>query len=73
MEVYLYARHFFMLNQNIFDENFARITVSTLNVERVFFHSFLVLSLKELETTDTLENAMASPAKTGESSQPKMG
>jgi hypothetical protein len=36
-------------------------------------HSFLVLIRSEFETTDTLEKAMASPAKAGLSSQPNMG
>jgi hypothetical protein len=37
------------------------------------FYNDLVLRRKELLTTDTLENAIASPAKIGFKSQPKMG
>ena len=36
-------------------------------------YSFFALSRKELETTETLENAIASPAKIGLSSQPNIG
>lgn len=37
------------------------------------YYSFFALSLSELDTTDTLENAIASPANTGESVHPKNG
>jgi hypothetical protein len=36
-------------------------------------YSFLVLMRKEFQTTETLENAIARPAKTGLRSQPKRG
>ena len=37
------------------------------------FHIFFALIRNELLTTDTLEDAMASPANTGFRSQPKIG
>ncbi len=36
-------------------------------------HKLFALSRNELPTTDTLENAIASPAKTGFKSQPNIG
>ena len=37
------------------------------------FYNFLLLILSELPTTDTEDIAIAKPANTGESSQPKIG
>jgi hypothetical protein len=48
-------------------------------IESIFFslsihaYNFLALILSEFDTTDTLENAIANPAKTGFRSHPKMG
>jgi hypothetical protein len=36
-------------------------------------YNFFVLSRSEFPTTDTLENAIAMPAKIGDSVQPKIG
>jgi len=51
--------------------------MQSLDVIGVFLHredySFFVLIRNEFETTETLENAIASHAKTGLRSQPKIG
>ena len=51
--------------------------MKSFNMVGIFFHrvdySFLVLIRNEFETTETLENAIASPAKIGFNNQPKRG
>jgi hypothetical protein len=37
------------------------------------YYNFLIFKRREFPTTDTLDIAMANPAKTGEISQPKIG
>jgi hypothetical protein len=62
---------------DIFDQYFTGRTVKSFDVIVVFLHkrdySFLVLIRKEFETTETLENAIARPAKIGFNNQPKRG
>jgi len=48
-------------------------TVTLKKLEISSDHSFLDLRRSEFEITDTLENAIANPAKTGFKSQPKIG
>ena len=44
------------------------------NERRIFsYYNFFALILNEFDTTDTDDIAIAKPAKTGESSQPKTG
>ncbi len=56
------------------NDNTRDVVVIFLNIGCIFvcYNSF-ALRRSELETTETLERAIARPAKTGESSQPNTG
>ena len=52
---------------------FKKPVASTFLATGFVFYNLFVLMRKEFETTETEEAAMAKPAKTGLSSQPKRG
>jgi len=56
------------------NDNSANIVMIFLDTNDIcLYYNVLALRRSELPTTETLENAIASPAKTGDRSQPKNG
>jgi len=66
-----------MFLHDILDKYLARRAMESVDMVGIFLHSadysFFVLIRNEFDTTETLENAIARPAKIGLSNQPKRG
>ena len=67
------VRDAFYFFQSVFNEDDARVAVHAFYVELKSCHSFCSLRRREFETTETLDIAIARPAKTGFRSHPVRG